>query len=168
MQFLRVYIVTVLGLVGGASAEPLVFWVRLRLVTSQGSPYPSRSPRAHPSGWTSNRFLVSYRTLAPTKRLCEKQLRYRLWCSSSAILRALQQQCNFEKRFLTLSDRRSHPTDPAAIQKQRRTCRTEPSKRASSPSRRRQPCRRRRARRPRRHRWMHCASETWPTCARKI
>ena len=26
--------------------------VRLRLVTSQGSPYPSRSPRAHPSGWT--------------------------------------------------------------------------------------------------------------------
>ena len=27
--------------------------VRLRLVTSQGPPYPSRSPRAHPSGWTS-------------------------------------------------------------------------------------------------------------------
>ena len=27
--------------------------LRLRLVTSQGSPYPSRSPRAHPSGWTS-------------------------------------------------------------------------------------------------------------------
>ena len=26
--------------------------LRLRLVTSQGSPYPSRSPRAHPSGWT--------------------------------------------------------------------------------------------------------------------
>ena len=25
---------------------------RLRLVTSQGPPYPSRSPRAHPSGWT--------------------------------------------------------------------------------------------------------------------
>ena len=23
-----------------------------RLVTSQGPPYPSRSPRAHPSGWT--------------------------------------------------------------------------------------------------------------------
>ena len=23
----------------------------LRLVTSQGLPYPSRSPRAHPSGW---------------------------------------------------------------------------------------------------------------------
>ena len=30
----------------------------LRLVTSQGSPYPSRSPRAHPSGWTY--LLVSY------------------------------------------------------------------------------------------------------------
>ena len=29
--------------------------LRLRLVTSQGSPYPSRSPRAHPSGWTSSR-----------------------------------------------------------------------------------------------------------------
>jgi hypothetical protein len=27
-------------------------YVRLRLVTSQGPPYPSRSPRAHPSGWT--------------------------------------------------------------------------------------------------------------------
>ena len=26
--------------------------LRLRLVTSQGPPYPSRSPRAHPSGWT--------------------------------------------------------------------------------------------------------------------
>ena len=26
--------------------------IRLRLVTSRGSPYPSRSPRAHPSGWT--------------------------------------------------------------------------------------------------------------------
>ena len=26
--------------------------VRLRLVTSQGPPYPPRSPRAHPSGWT--------------------------------------------------------------------------------------------------------------------
>jgi hypothetical protein len=26
--------------------------LRLRLVTSQGSPYLSRSPRAHPSGWT--------------------------------------------------------------------------------------------------------------------
>ena len=26
--------------------------LRLRLVTSQGPPYPSRSPPAHPSGWT--------------------------------------------------------------------------------------------------------------------
>ena len=26
--------------------------LRLRLVTSRGPPYPSRSPRAHPSGWT--------------------------------------------------------------------------------------------------------------------
>ena len=30
----------------------VVLRLRLRLVTSQGSPYPSRSPRAHPSGWT--------------------------------------------------------------------------------------------------------------------
>ena len=29
--------------------------LRLRLVTSQGSPYPSRSPRAHPSGWSRMR-----------------------------------------------------------------------------------------------------------------
>jgi hypothetical protein len=29
---------------------PVRMW--LRLVTSRGSPYPSRSPRAHPSGWT--------------------------------------------------------------------------------------------------------------------
>ena len=36
---------------------------RLRLVTSQGSPYPSRSPRAHPSGWTRTT-LVPYRPLA--------------------------------------------------------------------------------------------------------
>jgi len=26
--------------------------LRLRLVASRGPPYPSRSPRAHPSGWT--------------------------------------------------------------------------------------------------------------------
>ena len=38
--------------------------LRLRLITSQGSPYPSRSPRAHPSGWTRIGFLVSLRTLA--------------------------------------------------------------------------------------------------------
>ena len=47
------------------------------LVTSRGPPYPSRSPRAHPSGWTrtqglSLRLLVSYKPLAaladsPTK-----------------------------------------------------------------------------------------------------
>merc|ERR1712138_225736 len=29
-------------------------WLRLRLVTSQGSPYPSRSPRAHPSGFVAS------------------------------------------------------------------------------------------------------------------
>ena len=53
------------------------FLLRLRLVTSQGSPYPSRSPRAHPSGWTRTQglsrmglarpplcLLVSYRPLA--------------------------------------------------------------------------------------------------------
>ena len=33
-------------------ARAASFILRLRLVTSQGSPYPSRSPRAHPSGWT--------------------------------------------------------------------------------------------------------------------
>ena len=40
--------------------------LRLRLVTSRGVPYPSRSPRAHPSGWTrtKGRLLVSCRTLA--------------------------------------------------------------------------------------------------------
>ena len=32
-------------------AQPLLS-LRLRLVTSRGPPYPSRSPRAHPSGWT--------------------------------------------------------------------------------------------------------------------
>ena len=38
------------------------FSLRLRLVTSRGPPYPSRSPRAHPSGWTRTQFfLVSYR-----------------------------------------------------------------------------------------------------------
>ena len=39
-----------LGLVGGAPRGAIK--LRLRLVTSQGSPYPSRSPRAHPSGRT--------------------------------------------------------------------------------------------------------------------
>ena len=41
--------------------------LRLRLVTSQGSPYPSRAPRAHPSGRTRTqgliRWLVSYMPL---------------------------------------------------------------------------------------------------------
>ena len=32
--------------------------VRLRLVTSRGSPYPSRSPRAHPSDLTRTRLRV--------------------------------------------------------------------------------------------------------------
>ena len=40
------------------------FLLRLRLVTSQGSPYPSRSPWAHPSVV----FLVSYKPLAPQHR----------------------------------------------------------------------------------------------------
>jgi hypothetical protein len=34
-----------------ASIEP--DFLRLRLVTSQGSPYPSRSPRAHPADFAS-------------------------------------------------------------------------------------------------------------------
>jgi len=42
--------------------------LRLRLVTSRGPSYPSRSPRAHPSGWTRTQglsyLLVSYMTLA--------------------------------------------------------------------------------------------------------
>ena len=41
----------------------------LRLVTSQGPPYPSRSPRAHPSGWTRTQgFLVSYMPLARLRK----------------------------------------------------------------------------------------------------
>ena len=57
--------------------RPKKIALRLRLVTSQGPPYPSRSPRAHPSGWTRMqglglRLLVSYKPLAaladsPTK-----------------------------------------------------------------------------------------------------
>ena len=50
--FCRVYqfaFQTVLGLLVG---DGLRLRLRLRLVPSQGSPYPSRSPRAHPSGWT--------------------------------------------------------------------------------------------------------------------
>ena len=37
----------------------------LRLVTSQGSPYPSRSPRAHPSGWTRTQGLSHRDSHAP-------------------------------------------------------------------------------------------------------
>ena len=40
VYFLLRYSITMLGL-----------RTRLRLVTSRGPPYPSRSPRAHPSGW---------------------------------------------------------------------------------------------------------------------
>ena len=39
--------------------------LRLRLVTSQGSPYPSRSPRAHPSGWTRTQGLSHRDSHAP-------------------------------------------------------------------------------------------------------
>ena len=39
--------------------------MRLRLVTSQGSPYPSRSPRAHPSGWTRTQGLSHRDSHAP-------------------------------------------------------------------------------------------------------
>ena len=46
---------------GEAEAERL----RLRLVTSQGSPYPSRSPRAHPSGWTRTQGLSRRDSHAP-------------------------------------------------------------------------------------------------------
>ena len=41
------------------------YWLRLRLVTSQGSPYPSRSPRAHPSGWTRTQGLSHRDSHAP-------------------------------------------------------------------------------------------------------
>ena len=54
--------VTVLGLVGGALCG---CQLRLRLVTSQGSPYPSRSPRAHPSGWTRTQGLSHRDSHAP-------------------------------------------------------------------------------------------------------
>ena len=39
--------------------------LRLRLVTSQGSPYPSRSPRARPSGWTRTQGLSHADSHAP-------------------------------------------------------------------------------------------------------
>ena len=39
--------------------------LRLRLVTSQGSPYPSRSPRAHPSGWARTQGLSRMDSHAP-------------------------------------------------------------------------------------------------------
>ena len=39
--------------------------LRLRLVTSQGSPYPSRSPRAHPSGWARTLLSSVLLALAP-------------------------------------------------------------------------------------------------------
>ena len=38
---------------------------RLRLVTSRGPPYPSRSPRAHPSGWTRTQGLSHRDSHAP-------------------------------------------------------------------------------------------------------
>ena len=39
--------------------------LRLRLVTSRGPPYPSRSPRAHPSGWTRTQLLSRRDSHAP-------------------------------------------------------------------------------------------------------
>ena len=39
--------------------------LRLRLVTSQGPPYPSLSPRAHPSGWTRTQGLSRMDSHAP-------------------------------------------------------------------------------------------------------
>ena len=48
--------------------------IRLRLVTSRGPPYPSRSPRAHPSGWTRTQYLlVSYRPLASSTKWQKEQ-----------------------------------------------------------------------------------------------
>ena len=41
--------------------------MRLRLVTSQGSPYPSRSPRAHPSGRTRTQGLSHMDSPAPRR-----------------------------------------------------------------------------------------------------
>ena len=46
-------------------ARAASFILRLRLVTSQGSPYPSRSPRAHPSGWTRTQGLSRMDSHAP-------------------------------------------------------------------------------------------------------
>jgi hypothetical protein len=40
---------------------PLWLW----LVTSRGPPYPSRSPRAHPSGWTRTQGLSHRDSHAP-------------------------------------------------------------------------------------------------------
>ena len=57
----------VLGLVGGATGPEhiAVLRLRLRLVTSRGPPYPSRSPRAHPSGWTRTQGLSHRDSHAP-------------------------------------------------------------------------------------------------------
>jgi hypothetical protein len=41
------------------------YWLRLRLVTPRGPPYPSRSPRAHPSGWTRTQGLSRTDSHAP-------------------------------------------------------------------------------------------------------
>ena len=48
-----------------STAYLLQMRLRLRLVTSQGSPYPSRSPRAHPSGWTRTQGLSHRDSHAP-------------------------------------------------------------------------------------------------------
>ena len=42
-----------------------MLWLWLWLVTSQGPPYPSRSPRAHPSGWTRTQGLSHRDSHAP-------------------------------------------------------------------------------------------------------
>ena len=51
--------------IGGGRGPLLHPRLRLRLVTSQGPPYPSRSPRAHPSGRTRTRLA----SVLPTARL---------------------------------------------------------------------------------------------------
>ena len=84
-------------------ARAASFILRLRLVTSQGSPYPSRSPRAHPSGWTI--FLVSYRTLARCGFRANPRVLTRV---------TLRHRCARQRDAVQLEDAREHAVTKSA------------------------------------------------------
>ena len=67
-------------------------WLRLRLVTSQGSPYPSRSPRAHPSGWTMDMLVAAYGTRISKKTL--KELLDKKWFQLDHVVAATMDEPN--------------------------------------------------------------------------